>query len=471
MGVIQVEFNCAAAAEKALNKLLCFDVDFADARLVELKGLRIEVVDGRVREVRFMNERGLALRCLVASKWGFTSTSLLTPTEVEKACSRAYKLAKSASKEAKEKVVPHCKSTRYSSRVTPIEDPSSVSVKEKLKLCSEVEKVMKEASNSIKSTSVAYVELEEKACIINSLGLRADYEVPSLLISATAYASEAGVVQRGYESHGGTGGLEVLKARDPVDIARKASEEALELLKAKSPPAGRFTCILDPELAGVFIHEAFGHACEADAVLQGNSILEGMIGKRVGSEEVVVKDDPTLKGLFGYVPIDSEGVSGNGTTIVDRGVLRSYLHSLETSARMDASPTGNARAQGYSSIPIVRMTNTFIDRGGWKVEELFRDVKKGVYAQGSVYGYVDTAKGEFVFKCSKLYMIEGGEFKQLCRDASLSGFTLDVLMNVEAVADDLSFKPGFCGKEGQYVRVTTGAPHVRVKDVVIGGLE
>jgi TldD protein len=466
-----MESNYVIVAEKALDKLLRFDMDFADVRLVELKGLRIEVVDGRVREVRFMSERGLALRCLVAGKWGFTSTSLLTPTEVERACARAYKLAKSASKGAEEKVVPHYKSTRYSSSVAPIEDPSSVSVEEKLKLCSEMEKAMREASNNIKSTSVTYVELEEGACVINSLGLRADYEVPSILISATAYASEAGVVQRGYESHGGTGGLEVLKTRDPMDIAQKASKEALELLRAKGPPAGRFTCILDPELTGVFIHEAFGHACEADAVLQGNSILEGMIGKRVGSEEVVVKDDPTLKGLFGYVPIDSEGVSGSGTTIVDRGVLRSYLHNLETSARMDVNPTGNARAQGYGSIPIVRMTNTFIDKGGWKVEELFQGIKKGVYAQGSVYGYVDTAKGEFVFKCSKIHIIEDGELKQLCRDASLSGFTLDVLMNVEAVADDLSFKPGFCGKEGQYVRVTTGAPHVRVKDVVVGGLE
>jgi len=460
-----------AIAEKALDELLGFRVDFADVRLVELKGLRIEVIDGRVREIRFMNERGLALRCLVAGKWGFTSTSFLTPADVEKACARAYKLAKSASKGAEEKVVPYCKPARYSSRVVPVEDPSSVSVEEKLKLCSDMEKTMKEASNNIKSASVAYVELEERAYIINSSGLRADYEVPSLLVSATAYASEAGVVQRGYESHGGTGGFEVLKARDPMDIAQRASEEALELLRAKGPPAGRFTCILDPELAGLFIHEAFGHACEADAVLQGNSILEGMMGRRVGSEEVVVRDDPTIKGLFGYVPIDSEGVGGSGAVIVDRGVLRSYLHNLETSAKMGVSPTGNARAQGYGSIPMVRMTNTFIDRGGWNVDELFRDVKRGVYAQGGVYGYVDPAKGEFVFKCSKLYTIEGGELKQLCRDASLSGFTLDVLMNVEAVANDLSFRPGFCGKEGQYVRVTTGAPHVRVRDVVVGGLE
>jgi len=458
-------------AEKALDTLLRLEVDFADARLVELKGLRIEVVDGRLRELRFMSERGLALRCLVAGKWGFTSTSLLSSTEVERACTRAYKLAKSAGKGSREEIALSCKPARSSSKVSPIEDPSSISVEEKLSLCNEMEKAMRNASSSIKSASATYLELEESAYVVNSLGLRAEYEIPSLFVSATAYASEAGLVQRGYESHGGTGGFEVLRARDPMDIARKASQEALELLRAKSPPAGRFTCVLDPELAGVFIHEAFGHACEADTVLQGGSILEGMIGKRVGSEEVAVKDDPTLKGLFGYAPIDSEGVSGGGTVIVDKGVLRSYLHNLETSAKMGASPTGNARAQGYGYIPIVRMTNTFIDRGGWKVEELFQGVKKGVYAQGSVYGYVDPAKGEFVFKCSKLYIIEGGEPKQLCRDASLSGFTLEVLMNVEAVADDLSFKPGFCGKEGQYVRVTTGAPHVRVKDVVVGGLE
>ncbi|MEM4576547.1 MAG: TldD/PmbA family protein [Candidatus Nezhaarchaeales archaeon] len=456
--------------QKALDVMLSFKVDFADVRFVEIKGLRIEVADGILKELKFMNERGLAIRCLIGGKWGFTSTSALTPHEIEKACIRAYKLAKSVSKDKTENLDISCRSLKLSQRVVPGEDPSLVTVEEKLKLCAEMEKAMKSVSSRIKSTNAVYFEMEESACIANSLGLRADYAIPSLIISATAYASEAGVIQRGHESHGGTGGLEILRQRDPVQVAQKASEEALELLNARSPPAGKYTCILDPELAGVFIHEAFGHACEADIVLQGGSILERMIGKKVGSEGVTVRDDPTIKGLFGYIPIDCEGTNGSGTLMVERGFLKSYLHSLETSTRMGVSSTGNARAQGYSSIPIVRMTNTFIERGDWKVEELFQDLKEGVYAQGSSYGYVDTAKGEFVFKCSKLYVVKGGELKQLCRDASLSGYTLDVLMNTEAVANDLSFRPGFCGKEDQYVRVTTGAPHIRVRDVVIGGL-
>lgn len=456
--------------EKALDVMLSFKVDFADVRLVEVKGLRIEVVDGILRELRFMNERGLAIRCLIGGKWGFTSTSVLTPHEIEKACGRVYKLAKSVSREKTESLNISGRSLKLSQRMVPTEDPSSVAVEEKLKLCTEMEKSMKKISDRVKSTSIVYFEMEESAYIANSLGLRADYTIPSLIVSATAYASEAGVIQRGHESHGGTGGLEILRQRDPIQVAKEASEEALELLNAKSPPAGKYTCILDPELAGVFIHEAFGHACEADIVLQGGSILEGMIGKKVGSEDVTVKDDPTIKGLFGYLPIDCEGTNGSGTIIVEKGFLKSYLHNLETSTKMGISSTGNARAQGYSSIPIVRMTNTFIEKGGWKVEELFQDLKEGVYAQGSSYGYVDTAKGEFVFKCSKLYVVKEGELKQLCRDASLSGYTLDVLMNTEAVADDLSFRPGLCGKEDQYVRVTTGAPHIRVRDVVVGGL-
>lgn len=456
--------------EKGLNLLNNLNVDFADIRIVGLRGFRIEIADGRLKELRFISERGLAVRCLIAGKWGFTSTSILIPTEIEKACKRACKLAKSASKESKASFRPSCKPTKLSSKVVPIIDPSSIDVEEKLKLCSEMERIMRSASTSIKSTSSAYFELEETVYVANNLGLHAEYSIPSLIISATAYASEAGIIQRGYESHGGTGGFELLKERDPRDVAQRALQDALELLNAKSPPAGKYTCILDPELAGVFIHEAFGHACEADIVLQGGSILEGMLGKKVGSEKVTVKDDPTIKGLYGYLPVDCEGISGVGTTIVDRGFLRSYLHNLETSAKMSTASTGNARAQGYGSVPLVRMTNTFIDRGDWKAEELLQDLKRGVYAQGSHYGYVDPAKGEFVFKCAKLYIVENGEKKQLCRDAALSGYTLDVLMNVEAVADDLSFKPGLCGKEGQLVRVTTGAPHIKVRDVIVGGL-
>ncbi|MDH5815390.1 MAG: TldD/PmbA family protein [Candidatus Nezhaarchaeota archaeon] len=455
--------------EKFLNVLLNLGVDFADLRVVELRGLRIEVADGRLKELRFINEKGLAVRCLVAGKWGFTSTSILTSAEVERACIRAYKLARSAGGEAEARFQPSCKPAKLSSKVVPIIDPSSIDVEEKLKLCSEMEKVMRGIS-SIKSTSSTYFELEESTYVVNSLGLEAECSIPSLIVSATAYASEAGIVQRGHDSHGGTGGFEIFKARDPKSVAQEASRDAIELLSAKGPPAGKHTCILDPEIAGVFIHEAFGHACEADIVLHGGSILEGMLGRKVGSEEVTVRDDPTVKGLYGYLPIDCEGINGSGTTIVDRGILKSYLHNLETSARMGTTSTGNARAQGYSSIPIVRMTNTFIERGDWKVDELLQDLKKGVYAKGSHYGYVDTAKGEFVFKCAKLYVVENGEQKQLCRDAALSGHILDVLMNVEAVANDLSFKPGLCGKDGQLVRVTSGAPHIRVKDVIIGGL-
>lgn len=455
---------------RALDEFSKLKADFSDVRLVELVGLRIEVADGKIKELRFMEERGLALRCLVSGGWGFTSTSILTQDEVKKSCMQAYKLAKSSSEKAKEKFKIDFKMHGLEVDFKPIENPLDTSIEEKIKMCMEMEKEMRNISGQVKSTSVVYLELTEKCTIVNSLGLRSMYKIPAMYIAATAYASEAGVIQRGYESHGGTGGLEILKEKKPIEIAREAASKAIELLKAKSPPAGKFTCILDPELAGVFIHEAFGHACEADLVLLGGSILEGMIGKQVGSPIITVKDDPTMKGLFGYTPIDSEGVSGSGTILVSRGVLTSYLHSLETASRMNAQPTGNARAQGYGATPLVRMTNTFIDRGEWKPEELFEDVEKGVYAKGSPYGYVDPAKGEFVFKCSQLYVIEKGEVKYLCRDAALSGYTLDVLMKTDAVANDLSFRPGLCGKEDQLVRVTTGAPHIRVKDVLIGGL-
>ena len=457
-------------ARRAVEICIELGAEFADARLLSHSGLRVEVADGRVREVKSVDEVGLALRCFVGGGWGFTSTSILMLDEVERACREAFKLAKAAGQRVEEKASLKCECRGFSIHVKPRVDPLNLSVEEKVEMCLGMEREMRELDSRVRSTSSVYLEAREELFVVNSLGLESTAIMPTLLVVASAYASEAGVTQRGYESNGGVGGLEVLEPKGPKAVARDAAQEALELLKAKSPPAGKFTCILDPELAGVFIHEAFGHACEADIVLSGGSILEGMIGKSVGSREVVVKDDPTLKGLFGYTPVDSEGVEGRGTTIVEMGTLKSYLHSLETSSRMSAKPTGNGRAQGYMNAPIVRMTNTFIDRGSWKVEELFEGVERGVYAKGSSYGYVDTAKGEFVFKCSRLYIIERGELKQLCRDAALSGFTLEVLRNVDAVAGDLSFKPGLCGKEGQWVRVSTGSPHIRVRDVVIGGM-
>ena len=224
--------------------------------------------------------------------------------------------------------------------------------------------------------------------------------------------------------------------------------------------------ILDPELAGVFAHEAVGHASEADLVLEGGSVLENKIGEQIASPLVSVIDDPTLH-EYGYYPFDAEGVQSTKTTIIKDGMMESYLHSRETAARLGGIP-GHSRAQGYS-MPIVRMSNTYIDNGNSKFEEMLEDIGNGMYLIGSRGGQVNTGEGVFQFNAEKGYLIENGELTTLLRDVSLSGNTLEILKNVNMVGNDLTMHSGRCGKNGQLAPVTDGSPHISITKALVGG--
>lgn len=256
-----------------------------------------------------------------------------------------------------------------------------------------------------------------------------------------------------------------------TNLGVEAASQAVRLLDSKPAPAGKYTCILDNKMTGMVAHEAFGHACEADAILASSSVLEGLLGEKVAHESISLYDDPTIKDTFGYFSTDWEGVRAKRHTLIDKGVLKGFLHNIESSSRMDIEPSGAARSQGYSSPPIIRMSNTFIGPGDHKKDELIEEVRHGLLIQGSQYGYVEPAKGQFMFKCDEAYEVVNGDIGQRYRDASLSGVILEVLHNVKGVADDFVLgDPGYCGKGGQEARVTDGGPHICVTNMVVGGL-
>ena len=279
----------------------------------------------------------------------------------------------------------------------------------------------------------------------------------------TAVAKDT-TLQYASERLGGCG-FEVIKEGNVSQKAENAKNRALRLLSAKPCPKGEFNVILDPELAGVFIHEAVGHASEADLVLQNDSVFKDKIGEIVGSEHVSVIDNPLIEKSFGYYKYDSEGVKGSETKIIENGVLKNYLHTRETAGRLNMETTGNARAEGLNK-PIVRMSNTYIKPGDWKFDELMEDTKNGIFLKGSRGGQVDTGKGLFQFNAVEAFLIENGELTTPLRDAGLSGEILDILHNIDAVSDEFKLSVGYCGKGGQSVPVGDGGGSIRTKTVL-----
>ena len=216
------------------------------------------------------------------------------------------------------------------------------------------------------------------------------------------------------------------------------------------------------------IHEALGHATEADLILQNDSILKDKLNTKIASDIVNIFDDATIKDGFGYYPYDVEGVKTKPNQLVKDGELVSLLSSRETASKLNMKSSGNARSI-IADAPIVRMSNTYLQPGDMTFEELIEDIPDGIYLKGSRGGQVDTGKGIFQFNAAEGFKIENGELTIALRDVSLSGNILETLNNVEALGNDFKLSVGFCGKDGQTAPVGDGGPHTRINDAMVGG--
>ncbi|WXG43507.1 MAG: TldD/PmbA family protein [Promethearchaeati archaeon SRVP18_Atabeyarchaeia-1] len=447
-------------------------VQFMEVRYERTTGTGITIVDGVTREVGRSINAGIGVRAFSDGAWGFSATTVLKEPAIKDTIESAAKIAKRASKATKEKFeLKEVSATEGESRVPVKVDPRDVSVQDKVRFVMDLDRQATAFSPKVVNVNCFMGETLGQITIINSFGTHVKKEVSRVRAGASVYVAEDGVRERSFEGVGGTGGYEILQSEEASMLGEAAAKRAVKLLDAKPAPSGKFTVVMDPRLVGVFIHEAFGHACEADKVIAGASIIEGRIGDKMGSESITVVDDPSIRGLYGSFSNDDEGIPAHPRVLVERGVMKGYLHSVETASRLNAEPNGAARAQDFMSTPIVRMSNTYIAKGDCKVDEVFEGVKYGIYALGSEYGYVIPASGQFTFKCDYAHIIKDGEPRGLIRDAALSGLILEALNNVEVVGNDLSFEPGVCGKAGQSVPVTTGGPHVRVANVVVGGVK
>lgn len=459
-------------AKNAVDIARRFGAEFADVRIESAIGTNVVIMDGKTKTLSTQNESGCGLRAFIGGAWGFAATNLLTASSVRTAAESAAKMAKAARSKVKTRFeIKASKPVIGTEEYKAKERPSDVSVEEKVSFAMSLDESMRSLDARISSTNSRYDDLEVDRVVANSFGSLVRSRERWTMSACSAWAMSEGVMQRGHASIGSVGGYELMRGNEAARLGIDAGSQAIRLLESKPAPAGKFTCILDNKMTGMVAHEAFGHACEADAILSSASVLEGQLGKQVAHESISLLDDPTIRDTFGHFTLDWEGVRAKKHTLIEKGVLREFMHNIETGSKMGVEPNGAARSQGYNSPPLIRMSNTFIAPGDWKKDELFEDVKRGLLIQGGQYGYVEPAKGQFMFKCDEAYEIIKGDVGQRYRDASLSGVILEVLHNVKGVADDILLgHPGYCGKAGQDVRVTDGGPHICVTDMVVGGL-
>jgi len=342
------------------------------------------------------------------------------------------------------------------------EDPRTVNIEEKSSLLSEIEIAARHPL--VVNRRANFIEKIEHVQFTDSSENEYSYEMCRSGFNVLAVASRNGNVQMGYEREHSIHGFNL---RHQQSQGKKAAEIAVALLDAGVAKSGKMQAVLDPELAGVFAHEAVGHASEGDLIKEGNSVLKGKTGQKIGNENLTIIDDPGIH-EFGFDPVDAEGVAVCRTEIIKKGVIHAFLHNRETLSSVGNGVAGHARAMPGEP-PLVRMSNTFIEGGDATDHEIFEECRNGIFLKGSRGGQVDPGRGIFQFNAEYGYLIEKGECTKMVRDVSLSGEILLTLHGIILCGNNRTMSPGYCGKGGQSVPVSDGAPHILLSDAVVGG--
>ena len=260
------------------------------------------------------------------------------------------------------------------------------------------------------------------------------------------------------------------KARMLEEIAAKAVAGIDERFAARRPKGGRMPVVMGAGASGILLHEAMGHAFEADFNRKGQSIFSGKMGERICGKGITIVDDGTIKGNRGAVNFDDEGVPGQYTVMVEDGILTSYLHDRISAKYYGVAPTGNGRRESFRYNPIPRMRATYMESGDGTAEDIIASVKKGIYVDQFANGQVKIGEGDFTFYVKSGFLIEDGRLTMPVKDVNIIGNGPQALADIRAVAGDLAIDDGTwtCGKE-QSCPVSCGIPTVLVSNLTVGG--
>lgn len=446
--------------KKALQEA---NVDYLQIVIEERRQTQIEYSGPQLEQIGTTTSRGGNVRVCHRGGWGFVSFTDLSDLKkyVREACRQARMVGQ------KRTTLSPVPEVEADIRPRFEIDPQAISLEEKENLIRKYNQIILSAPK-IQTSRTIYRDRRINQYIATSDGrfIHQEKLYTGALLRATA--KDGTNVQQVFETVGQTKGFEVVKGLE--ERAEQVAKDAVELLSAPKVTPGLYTVILDPKLAGVFTHEAFGHLSEADFLSENPDFREKMeLGEKFGPDELSIVDDGTLQGENGSFGYDDEGVPSQKTYLIKDGILVGRLHSRETAALMGEEPTGNARAVSYLYPPIVRMSNTFIESRDYQLERMISEVDDGIYAADILGGNTDLEM--FTFSAQKAYRIVRGKIKGIIRDVILSGNVLDTLKKIDAIGNDLSLLGGLggCGKGRQSpLPVSDGSPHLRIREVLIG---
>lgn len=454
--------NIQTIAHQLAEVLTRYSADYIEARLEESQSSHITYRGRELDSIGRASAIGGNVRAMVKGAWGFVSFNDLNDLRgrVELAVKQAQFAGNEESQLAPVEPV-------VDTSTEPDKNPVVIPLAEKKQLLDEYNDIIWRTPK-LQTSMIGYGDSYKKVIFLNSSGSYIEQDRADVTLHLTAVATADHEVQQAVLSLGSRGDFSLIQGlHQPVE---QMAEHAVELLSAPQVKGGEYTVVLDPILAGVFAHEAFGHLSESDFVYENDRLREIMtLGRKFGSSQLNIVDNATMPGLRGSYKYDDEGVPATKTYLIREGKLVGRLHSRETAAKMKEKPTGNARAINYHYPPIVRMTNTYIEPGSASFEELIGDIKEGIYVK-NWYGGA-TSMEMFTFSAGEAYMIRHGKLAEPLRAVVLTGNVFTTLMNIDGIGNDLKMNQGGgCGKGEQVpLPVANGSPHIRIRHCLVGG--
>jgi TldD protein len=458
----------AARLERVIAEALARGGDYADVYLEYRQHASLNLEESLLKESSESVSLGAGVRVVAGEETGYAYSNDLSLDGLLEAARTASAIARGRATVASVNLTPGSLPSRYAAAQPAHHEPMQT----KIEFLRAADRVARAADARVREVSAHWVEEWRQVLIVTSGGVLVDDTLPMLTFAVNVVLEANGNRQAGWKNRGLRAGLEAFSPEEAERLAGEAVAQAATLFEAVEAPAGEMPVVLAPGASGVLLHESVGHPLEADANRKRMSVFSGRLGERVATELCTVVDDATLPGLRGSLNVDGEGVVPAGPTVlIERGVLRGYLQDRLSARLMKMQTTGNGRRQDFASIPIPRMTNTFLAAGSEDPEGILRSVERGLYCQAFSGGQVEPAAGTFTFSVHEAYLIEGGRLTRPVKGATLIGSGVQILENIVAVGRDLVLDRGAwaCGKGGQSAPVSVGTPTVKIAWMTVGG--
>ena len=451
--------------EELLATALKSGGDFAEVFAEHTRSNSIQFVDGKIDKITDNVLSGVGVRVFKGARTVYASTSDIT-REGLISCARS---ASDALGEG-DAQISICLTSKRITDIHPVSiDPVCADIRDRSDILKSACHSAREYSELISQVQGTLAGINREILVANSEGLLVGDSHTRTRLIVNTIASRFEENQSGACSPGRGMGLEMFEFIDPHEVGRKAAKQAVVNLEAGYCQAGRMTVAIENGFGGVIFHEACGHSLEATQVGVGMSEMCGRLGQKIANEKVTAIDDGTIAGAWGSVNIDDEGHPTQRNVLIENGVLKNYMIDRLGSRRMGMPMTGNGRKQDYTFEATSRMTNTFIDNGPDRNEDIIASIEYGLYAKEMGGGSVNPLTGAFNFSVREGYIVRNGKICEAVRGASLIGTGSQILQDIDMVGQNLATGQGVCGSASGSVPTDVGQPLIRVKEITVGG--